>query len=170
VNERLWAPWRSSYVQAESPKPAGGCVFCDAVAGGPAHDREHYVLARGKHVFAILNVYPYNPGHLMIVPFDHLGDLSAADRETVAEMMAMAQDAVRALRAAMNPGGFNLGMNLGTPGGAGITDHIHLHVVPRWGGDTNFISVVGDTRVLPQALLDTYDVLRPALEKVLQGD
>ncbi len=161
MSERLWAPWRDAYVSTPS-RASDECIFCAKPRQGPEHDRENYIVLRAERVFVILNAFPYNPGHLMVVPYMHIGDLTQAEPTTLAEMMAVAQWGVRALRAAMRPNGFNLGMNLGQPAGAGIVDHIHLHVVPRWTGDTNFMPIVGDARVLPQALDSTYDVLHQA--------
>ncbi len=161
MSERLWAPWRDAYVSAPS-RASDECIFCAKPRQGPEHDRENYIVRRAERVFVILNAFPYNPGHLMVVPYTHIGDLTQAEPLTFAEMMAVAQWSVRAVRAAMRPDGFNLGMNLGRPAGAGIADHIHLHVVPRWTGDTNFMPVVGDARVLPQALDSAYDVLHKA--------
>jgi len=161
VSERLWAPWRDAYVSTPA-RASDECIFCAKPRQGPEHDRENYIVRRAERVFVILNAFPYNPGHLMVVPYTHIGDLTQAEPLTLAEMMAVAQWSVRAVRAAMRPDGFNLGMNLGRPAGAGIADHIHLHVVPRWTGDTNFMPVVGDARVLPQALDSAYDVLRKA--------
>ncbi len=168
MSERLWAPWRDAYV-SEPSRASDECIFCAKPRQGPEHDRENYIVLRAERVFVILNAFPYNPGHLMVVPYTHLGDLTQAEPATLAEMMAVAQWGVRALRAAMRPNGFNLGMNLGQPAGAGIADHIHLHVVPRWTGDTNFMPVVGDARVLPQALDGAYDVLHKAFAETSEA-
>jgi len=155
--ETLWAPWRASYVMEEKPP---GCVFCVLPAGGD--DAAAHILYRGTHCFVILNAYPYNNGHLMVVPYTHIADLADLDGATAGEMMALAQRSLIVLRETLRPTGVNVGVNQGTAAGAGIADHVHLHVVPRWVGDSNFMTVVGGTRVLPQALLDSYALLAPA--------
>jgi len=155
--EKLFSPWRLRYVA--SGKKIAGCVFCHAVRGRA--DRSNLVLARGSSLFVILNKYPYNNGHLMIVPNAHLGTLRDAPRETLHEMMEMAVRCEMALRTVYRPSGINLGMNLGKSAGAGIEGHFHLHLVPRWDGDTNFMSVVHNTRVIPEGLPDSYRRLRP---------
>ena len=135
------------------------CIFCEAQQN-PANDEKSLVLYRGEHNFVILNRYPYISGHLMVAPNDHLGELDSAPKKVTDELMDLAKRCQTALRDAYNPEGFNLGMNLGRPAGAGITDHIHLHLMPRWIGDTNFMTSVGETRVLPEDLLVTYQKLR----------
>jgi ATP adenylyltransferase len=139
-----------------------GCIFCDLPAGDA--DERNLVLGRGRHTFALLNRFPYNPGHLMIAPLRHVGDLGELRAEELGETMAFAQSALAALRAESSPHGFNLGINLGAVAGAGIADHVHLHVVPRWGGDTNFMPVLGQTKVLPELLAETWAKLRPHLQ------
>ena len=141
------------------PKPAG-CVFCAAAQA--ADDAAFYVVARGQHCFVILNAYPYNNGHVMVVPYEHTANLLALPPEVAQEVFAYTRLAVGALGRAMHPSGYNIGMNLGEVAGAGIADHLHMHVVPRWGGDTNFMSVVSDTRLIPQSLDETWQVLREA--------
>ncbi len=155
--ERLWAPWRDAYVSTTSEK-SGGCIFCDK----PREDRdaENYIVYRAERVFVILNAYPYNNGHLMVVPYAHSGDLEQVDPTALAEMMRVVQRCVHVLRATMRPDAFNVGMNIGRPAGAGITDHVHMHIVPRWTGDTNFMPVVAGTRVLSQSLQSSYALLR----------
>ena len=123
-------------------------------------DEQNYVLHRGSYNFVLLNLYPYNSGHLMIVPYDHVGDLDAASKDTTDEMMDLTKRAQTALRAAYQPAGFNMGMNLGAAAGAGIADHIHIHIMPRWGGDTNFMTTIAETRVLPEELATSYEKLR----------
>ena len=135
--------------------PEGSCIFCEAFQN-PANDEKNFVLHRAAHNFVILNLYPYISGHLMIAPNAHLGEFGSASKETTDEMMDLAKRCQTALREVYNPDGFNLGMNLGRAGGAGVADHFHLHIVPRWIGDTNFISTVGDTRVLSEELPSTY--------------
>ena len=156
--DRLWTPWRLAYVtDASSAAPA--CIFCAALR---AIETEPLVVFRGERAFVILNKFPYNNGHLMIVPHRHAGRLDALEAAELTEMMALAQRAERALTAVYAPHGFNMGLNLGKPAGAGVEDHLHLHVVPRWNGDTNFMSVVGETRVLPEELPATAVRLREA--------
>jgi ATP adenylyltransferase len=135
------------------------CIFCDAIRD-PAHDEKNFVLHRGSYAFVILNLYPYISGHLMIAPNAHLGELDAAPKETTDEIMDLAKRCQTALREVYSPQGFNLGMNLGHAAGAGIADHIHLHLMPRWAGDTNFMTAVAETRVIPEDLPTTYRKLR----------
>jgi ATP adenylyltransferase len=158
--QRLWAPWRFGYVGGA--EPLEGCPFCVLPARGPARDAESLILHRGEHAYVIFNAYPYNPGHLMVVPYAHEADLETLDAEVAAEVWELARHSVAVLKSQLRAQGVNLGMNLGTAGGAGIADHLHLHAVPRWGGDTNFISVVGAARVLPKALDELYEELAPA--------
>ena len=162
--ERLWTPWRMAYI-AGADRPAvgyddpAGCPFCTA----PARPEEQsLVVARGESVYAVLNLYPYNPGHLMVCPYRHVADYTELDAAETAELASYTQTAMRAVRAASSPHGFNIGINMGAVAGAGIADHIHQHVVPRWGGDTNFMPVIGQTRVLPELLAETYERLAPA--------
>jgi ATP adenylyltransferase len=145
------------------PQESTGCVFCDRIRLSPDHDRANLILLRGERNFVILNLYPYNSAHLMLVPYEHTADFAGLDGETVAEMMGLAQSMLTAIKEEYAPEGFNLGMNLGRIAGAGVADHVHMHVVPRWGGDTNFMSVVGATKVMPELLETTYDRLRRRL-------
>jgi ATP adenylyltransferase len=146
------------------PTPAPtGCIFCDKVAEGEGADRGNLILWRGAHTFALLNLYPYNPGHLMIVPYRHLGDVTLLTPAELAELTATLQRMVRVLDAVYQPQGYNAGMNLGRVAGAGIADHVHLHLVPRWNGDTNYMPVIGQTKVLPEALETTWTRLREGL-------
>jgi len=138
---------------------ADSCIFCDA-ARDPANDERNFVLYRGAHTFVILNLYPYISGHLMIAPYAHLGELDAAPKEATDEIMDLTKRCQTALRETYHPQGFNLGMNLGRAAGAGIADHIHMHLMPRWSGDTNFMTSVAETRVLPEDLATTYRKLR----------
>jgi ATP adenylyltransferase len=156
--DRLWTPWRLAYV-TEASTPAPGCIFCAAIAG---LDEDPLVVHRGERAYVILNKFPYNNGHLMVVPHRHAGRLAELDPGEVSELMRLTQLAERVLTQVYAPHGFNMGLNLGTPAGAGIADHLHMHVVPRWHGDTNFISVVGSTRVLPEELPATAHRLRAA--------
>ena len=159
--ERLWSPWRYDYIAASgNENPATPtCVFCE-IQKNPAHDETNFVVHRAQHNFVVLNIYPYISGHLLIVPYQHLADLDAAAKETTDELMDLTKRSQTALREVYAPGGFNIGMNLGRSGGAGIADHIHIHVMPRWAGDTNFMSTIGDTRVIPEDLATTYQKLR----------
>lgn len=158
--ERLWMPHRLAYIKGEN-KPASGeagdvCPFCRVPSLG---DAEGLIVERGKLVYAVLNLYPYNPGHLLVCPYRHVADYTDLTPEETAELAEFTKGGMHALRAASNPQGFNLGMNQGTIAGAGIAAHLHQHIVPRWGGDSNFMSVVGRTRVLPQLLADTRELL-----------
>jgi len=156
--QHLFAPWRFAYVsQADS---SGGCIFCEA-----AHNEaDPLTLARGERSFALLNRYPYTSGHTMVAPFAHVGDLSELDTAALVDVMRLGQRVVRALRRVYQPHGFNVGFNLGEAAGAGIATHLHLHVVPRWRGDTNFMTVNAEVRVLPEDLGETRAKLRQALE------
>ena len=147
--DHLWSPWRLDYVTGKTPKGSSGCIFCDAIAGGHQSD---LVVFRGPTCFVILNLYPYNNGHLMVVANRHLASLSEATPEELHELIELTQRAEIVLTEAYAPHGMNMGINLGKPAGAGVLDHVHLHVVPRWHGDTNFMTVVGTTRVLPEDL------------------
>jgi ATP adenylyltransferase len=160
--ERLWSPWRMEYIlRGEDGGDQGGCVFCDLPAAAADQDPANHLLARGEVSFVLLNAFPYNPGHLMAAPYRHIGDYEELTAAELAEMTAFAGRAIRAMREESGPHGFNLGMNLGQVAGAGIADHLHLHLVPRWGGDTSFMPVVGRTKVLPELLDETYRRLRP---------
>ena len=152
AEERLWAPWRLEYIKG--PKD-GECIFC--AGPGAGDDRAKYIVRRGELCFAMLNAYPYNNGHLMISPFRHVPTIEELDEGELLELMTLTQDALAALRTAYAPEGFNLGVNQGKIAGAGVEHHVHLHVVPRWGADTNFMPVIGDTRVLPQSLDNSYE-------------
>ncbi|MFC3995739.1 HIT family protein [Nocardiopsis sediminis] len=158
--ERLWTPHRMAYIKGEN-KPAGagpgdGCPFCRAPR---LPDDDALIVARGKAAFAVLNLYPYNSGHLLICPYRHVADYTDLDDAETAELAALTQAGITALRRASAPQGFNVGMNLGAPAGAGIAAHLHQHIVPRWGGDTNFMPVIGRTKVLPELLRQTREAL-----------
>ena len=159
--ERLWSPWRMEYIRRGEAGDHDGCIFCDLPAAPEDKDEANHLLARGEVSFVLLNALPYNPGHLMAAPDRHVGDYEELTAEELAELTAFAGRAIRALREESGPHGFNLGMNLGQVAGAGIADHLHLHLVPRWGGDTNFMPVVGQTKVLPELLGETWRRLRP---------
>ena len=153
----LWSPWRYQYVQKGIRVSA--CILCAAAAA--QKDEENFLVYRGRHNFVLLNVYPYTTGHLMIVPYEHIDTLEDASQRALEEMMLLAQASQKHLREIYQAPGYNLGMNLGKSAGAGIADHIHMHVLPRWHADSNFITTIGETRVLPEALEDTYRKLKP---------
>lgn len=155
--ERLWAPWRRGAVVG--PRPVG-CFLCQKPRED--RDRENLILERGERCFALLNLYPYNNGHLMVAPYRHLADLLDLSEEEFRELTGMVRDWVALLRRAMEPEGFNVGVNLGVAAGAGLADHLHVHVVPRWNGDTNFMPVIGDTKVMIQSLDECWKLLRAA--------
>jgi ATP adenylyltransferase len=151
--ERLWAPWRMEYINS-AREGEGGCIFCELPAEGD--DEKNYILTRGEKAFVILNKFPYNSGHLMIAPFRHVGEVEQLEDEEALDLDHLLQKSLKALKEAMSPDGFNIGMNLGRVAGAGVPDHVHWHVVPRWSGDTNFMPVVGETKVLPELLHESY--------------
>ena len=153
------------YLQGEEPLPEG-CLFC---VQPRSQDAEAHILHRGNRCYVIQNRFPYNNGHLMVVPYAHVASLEDLDAETLAELMALTQLSLRVLREAYSPQGFNIGMNLGSVAGAGVAGHIHLHIVPRWGGDTNYMTVVGQTRVIPEWLDQTYERLRPLFDRLANG-
>ena len=157
--QRLWSPWRSKYIASGVDSQAEGCVFC-SIAASPDQDASNFVLHRGQHAFVLLNLYPYITGHLMVVPYQHTSEFDSVPKEITDEMMDLAKRSQTALRAVYSPSGFNMGMNLGSAAGAGIADHIHIHLLPRWSGDTNFMTTVGESRVIPEALEVTYQKLK----------
>ena len=152
--ENLWSPWRIRYILDKKPQ---GCVFCQAFAADPAQDREYLILHRGRHCGVIMNLYPYNNGHLMVIPYLHTATLEALPAEVLTEVMLLSNACLRALRRAMNPEGFNIGINMGKAAGAGIDEHVHMHIVPRWVGDTNFMTTLSSIRCIPESLQQTYD-------------
>lgn len=179
--DRLWSPWRLPYIL--SGGDARGCIFCDPSTGsgqalsttsGQAgaeldqtqFDQSSLIVFRGKTCYVILNLYPYNNGHLMVVPNRHIPSLAAATHEELCELIDLTRRSEVALTEAYSPHGINMGINLGKPAGAGVLDHVHMHVVPRWSGDTNFMTVVGETRVLPEELPDTAQKLKPIFQKL----
>jgi ATP adenylyltransferase len=164
----IWTPWRYQYMkQVESGKQPA-CIFCDAAAR--QDDSETLVVYRGAKVFVILNRLPYTSGHVMVVPYAHVGELAACEPEALSEMMRLAQRMEGIFRATYKPDGMNVGMNLGRAGGAGVVGHLHLHVLPRWFGDSNFMTVVGESRVLPEDLETTYKRMREALSMGDSGE
>lgn len=152
----VWNPWRYAYITGKDRRE--GCVFCSLPA--EHKDDEHYILHRGKTCYIILNIFPYTSGHLMVVPFEHQANFAELDDETTAEMMQLAKRAQRALIEDYRPDGFNIGINVGASAGAGIAQHLHMHVVPRWVGDGNFMSVIAETRMLPEMLGETLTRLK----------
>jgi ATP adenylyltransferase len=163
----LWSPWRYQYItQAAKPEGQAACIFCEHIRSGD--DQQHFILHRGGSCYVLLNLYPYTTGHLMIVPYAHVPDFAGVSREALLEMMQLAQAAERAIQAEYRPEGINAGFNLGKCAGAGVAGHIHMHMLPRWVGDTNFMSVVGETRVLPEDLAVTWRKLRPHFAKANQ--
>jgi len=159
--ERIWAPWRIQYIEAEKDD---GCIFCDKPK--QKRDKENYILYRAKTSFVIMNIYPYISGHLMVAPYRHVAKLSALDEEEVGEIMKVVSECTKVLEEAMTPQGFNIGANLGKVAGAGIEEHLHIHVVPRWERDTNFMPVISDIRVIPEALTATYEKLSPVFQRL----
>lgn len=157
--ETLWSPWRYEYIASGESK-SSSCVFC-AISSSPERDESNFVLHRASHSFVVLNIYPYISGHLLVVPFEHVAELDGTAKETTDELMDLTKRCQTALREVYQPAGFNIGMNLGRAAGAGIAEHLHFHVLPRWIGDTNFMSTVGNTRVIPEELASTYRKLRP---------
>ena len=154
--ENLWAPWRKAYIQKE--KKEEGCLFCRILEVN--EDEANLVLIRKERCFVMLNLYPYNNGHLMIAPYAHVASLEALEKEDRDDLFETVAKACENLRTEMNPEGFNIGMNIGAIAGAGLADHIHVHIVPRWGGDTNFMPVVGTVKVISEMLQDTYNRLK----------
>jgi|SRR5450759_132600 len=159
--EHLWSPWRLAYITGGSP--ATGCVFCNVLTDPEA---DPLIVHRGTACFVILNLFPYNNGHLMVIPNRHIATLASATADELREFIELTRDAEIALTEVFAPHGLNMGINLGKPAGAGVLDHVHMHVVPRWNGDTSFMTVVGRTRVLPEALPDTAAKLRPLFQRL----
>jgi ATP adenylyltransferase len=161
--KRLHSPWRSEYIQGfKTPARKGGCVFCAAQKS--ASDERHYIVARGKHSFVILNLYPYNSGHCMVVPNRHVPTLEALSEAEYAEMFRFVRKVIAGLGEVSAPDGFNIGANFGRSAGAGIDDHIHIHIVPRWSGDTNFMPVLADIKVISEEMGRTWRRLRDAMK------
>jgi ATP adenylyltransferase len=158
AKQRIWAPWRLPYVKDASKDSEAACIFC--IKPAEDDDEANLIVHRGERCFVILNLFPYTSGHLMIAPYDHLPALQELDDDTVAEMMALAQRAMVVLDNKYDPHGYNVGFNQGRVAGAGYEGHIHLHVVPRWAGDTNYMPVLADTRVMPQSLEQSYEALK----------
>jgi ATP adenylyltransferase len=159
--DHIWSPWRYRYVSTATAGDA--CIFCSKPAAGC--DEENHIVHRGERNFVILNLYPYTNGHVMVAPYEHVASIEQAAEETAVEMMLLVRRVAQHLRAVYQPLGLNLGMNIGECAGAGITGHIHMHVLPRWPGDANFMSVVGETRVMPEDISETYRKLRDAFRE-----
>ncbi len=160
--EHIWAPWRLDYVVAEK---SDNCILCQK-RDAPDDDVVNLVLYRGSHNYVLLNTFPYNSGHVMVVPYRHVSNLTKLSDNEAGELMQIAQWCVQALQETLVTEGINLGMNIGQPAGAGIEDHIHLHIVPRWSGDTNYMTTVADTRIVPQSLEDSARQLRPVIQQI----
>lgn len=157
MTKQLWAPWRMEFIKADK-KPGGGCIFCGLLLDNK--DRENLILHRAERVFVILNKYPYNNGHLMVVPNKHTADMNELDEKTLGDLSVYSRHCISALKESYEPEGYNLGMNLGVAGGAGIREHLHMHILPRWVGDTNFMPVIADTKAMPQHLMTSFDSLK----------
>ncbi len=161
--EHLWAPWRMAYIQAGGESE--GCIFCTHPA--QSRDEDYYILHRSERCFVMLNIYPYNNGHLMIAPYQHVPSIEELDAAALTDLMQTAQLCLRVFHMAMQPHGFNMGINQGKVAGAGIADHVHFHIVPRWNGDTNFMPVLADVKVMPDYLRNTYRQLQQALHSIV---
>ena len=161
-NSNLWAPWRIDYILSEKEE---GCIFCKKISENK--DEENLILHRGKSSFLIFNKFPYNCGHLMSVPYRHIGNFEDLSEEELLEMNLLVKTAIKLIKRNMSPDGFNVGLNIGKVAGAGIDEHLHIHIVPRWGGDTNFMPVISDTRVVPQSLNETFKILKKDLNEIL---
>ncbi len=159
----LWSPWRYDYIKAnkdENPAASSGCVFCD-ILNNSVSDEETFILHRAEFNFVILNIYPYISGHLMVVPYKHLSSLSEASKEITDELMDLTKKCQTALQSAYQPQGVNIGMNLGKAAGAGVAEHFHMHILPRWVGDANFMTAISETRTIPESLNTTFEKLKP---------
>ena len=154
-----------AYLKAPKGAVTGSCIFCDKLRDPPTKDRDNLLLLRGARAMLLLNLYPYTNGHLLVAPNEHCGELEGLDAETLKEMMLLVGRGIRALRRSLAPQGFNVGANLGRVAGAGVEDHVHFHIVPRWNGDTNFMPVLADTRMIPELLPQTYDNLLALLQE-----
>ncbi|HQZ82901.1 MAG TPA: HIT domain-containing protein [Pyrinomonadaceae bacterium] len=155
----LWSPWRYKYIKESCATPGSDCVFCSILANS-ASDEEKFILKRAEFNFVVLNIFPYAAGHVLIVPFEHLAHLTAAEKNATDEMMDLVKTAHQALETVYSPEGINSGMNIGRAAGAGVAEHYHMHVLPRWVGDANFMTSIGETRTLPESLTDTYAKLK----------
>ncbi len=163
MTEQLWAPWRLQYIE-NADKTQGGCIFCDFPAAGVEHDAAHLIVTRGEHAYIILNAFPYSNGHLMVVPYRHTASMDDLTDPELLDIMRLTRLGIRLLKATFKPDAFNCGSNMGRVAGAGIADHLHWHVVPRWNGDTNFMPVLADVRVIPESLQVVYERLTATLK------
>lgn len=163
--ERLWSPWRMPYLTRG--EPTEGCVFCQKLSDDGTNDKENLVVYRGTWAAILMNLYPYNNGHLMVIPYEHVPTTESLSSEALMEIMQLVNMSMAILRRVVKPHGFNIGINIGKSAGAGIHEHVHVHVVPRWEGDTNFLQVCAHTRVIPEMLSDTYEKLIVALKEHL---
>ncbi|HID87328.1 MAG TPA: HIT domain-containing protein [Anaerolineae bacterium] len=159
--KRMWAPWRMEYLTDNREE---GCIFCEKPA--EKRDQENYLLYRGQTSYILLNLYPYSNGHLMVAPYQHVASLEDLEPEILTELMLLVNLSLRVLRRALKPHGFNVGVNIGKAAGAGFVDHVHIHIVPRWQGDTNFMPILAETRIIPELLDETYERLRAALQEL----
>ena len=164
--EKLWAPWRMKYIEGIDTKNTGRCIFCEKPEEN--NDKKNYIIFRGKKCFVILNIFPYNNGHLLVIPYKHTSEINDIDSETILEVMETVTIAIEAIKKTMRPDGFNIGMNLGRSAGAGVAEHLHIHIVPRWNGDTNYMPVIGGTKVISESLEDTYKKLKNAIDNCLK--
>jgi ATP adenylyltransferase len=160
--DRIWAPWRSTYILNTNQED--GCILCNRVQDG--NDTKNYILFRGERSFMIMNIFPYNNGHLMVAPYKHTGNIEDLDPDDGKEIVTSISLGIRALKKAFHPDGFNVGMNIGRVAGAGIEDHVHMHIVPRWNGDTNFMPVLTDTKILSVSLDEAYRLLKGCIEEL----
>jgi ATP adenylyltransferase len=164
--KRLWAPWRAKYIENFSQEEDRKCLFCEKASS--RNDKENFILYRSKECYIIMNLFPYNSGHIMIVPYKHTADINELSDEENLDIMRTIRKGIQALTKALKPHGFNIGANLGRVSGAGIAEHIHFHIVPRWNGDTNFMPIIGDTKVISEHIEDTYKKLKIALDELNQ--
>lgn len=164
MHERLWAPWRYPYLKSLRQETGNDCIFC--VKPEENKDKENLIVFRGDQTFVMMNKFPYNNGHLLIIPYRHLGELGTCNSEEQKELFEILTKSITIFRETMNPDGFNIGMNLGQAAGAGIADHIHFHIVPRWNGDTNYMPIVSDTRVISMSLEDGWELLHQKFNEV----
>lgn len=167
--EVVFTPWRMHYIKGHGEKRPG-CVLCNLYQDPPASDASNYVVYRGAYCYVVLNIYPYNTAHLMVVPNQHTADLCALDAATAQELFDLTRASVAIVTAEYQPHGCNLGMNLGQAAGAGIAEHLHMHIVPRWGGDTNFLPIIGGTKLVPETLDETYARLKPHFARLVPAE
>ena len=164
--KKLWAPWRMEYIQDSIIPGDNECIFC--IGNNSANDRERLILHRGETTFVMMNKYPYNNGHLLVAPYRHIADFNGLTDEEFLEIQQLLGVCIQAMKGCMHPHGFNIGMNLGQVAGAGVEDHIHYHILPRWSGDTNFLPVFGEVKVISESLEATYDKLKEQLVKLME--